>query len=988
MANWILAHKKLVIASAIVCIVAFLVFQVSGTEWLFSMKIEGWWRLNKAGVNIWDTNFEQGVFWMTLWLVPLMWVLSDPFFWRKRFTMNIILELFKKDPDKTTFKERFRLGTVMICFRALLGFVVASMTGHVLARQILLVNTYIKLNGMGWSDFVTKNYFGSLSFWLSGNLPNADYLIHNAVIFDFLGILWWLLVPIFVYWSLKLVGGAVYDAVAKANFYSVARNGLSLFFIWFLYFGILAVPSTVADISTSVIMMWRIPAIVIIGCIIIALTFAKKTIAAHLPVSSISAVLLIVLVFVAPLAQVWYSYHFRADWSASKNVFEFPYLDGPHISYVKWTNDLDGIQPLPVDNVTTPPEFEENLLGEIRVINYFAAIKQMMYSYGKDIGQPWMKIALEQRGDKYLYGPMIVWVNDHEYWVDPTSPMLPEQTDLDVAKKYLYTHSEVILAVDAATGEMVPINGVFPQINTSTVSMYYGIGGLFKEQNMVYLKIGSWKETHLPTYKGAEAYDAVPDYVFGDKSMGGIFSWISERNWFFGFRGEWAFSQGAYGSQVSVLLHRDVVERAKSLLVDDLELEKEPDTNTPIPYLAVDGEGNVFYAFAVYINKPMSTGYADTVGISQFVTTRGNFRRPFAFLLVNTHDGSVQGYRSGNWEENYITQYFASYYPAWNVSLPDWIKEQVRYPKSLMYDTIDLYNTYRIDASDWDSWHKTLNMFDFPIDKNWDYFGIEFDDIRYVPIYYQGKLVYGGVRLVELYQQKSEQWTPRKIAGIYMFLGNGERFFIPLQNAIALQLVLDSVNTNRDIQYILTTTQQRGERWEEGNLIVYIIGGKPVFFIPYYTITATVMKVTMVVAADGVTGDIGYYLLGASSTSDEVKIACARAYAAMTKGLLKSEQEKVDEVKEEFETNEIDVVEPQQVNPMIAEEFASVDFKITQHWENVNATIHRFIDEVCVPNNIHTVYVWIKSEGPTKTLYVAGLLQTSLVMELVKISIS
>lgn len=984
----LMARKRLLIALIIISVVAFLLLEIAGENWLFSLKVEGWWRQNKAGVNIWDTSFEMGFFWITLWLVPLAWVLSDPFFWRTRFTMKMTLAAFRRDIRETSFKGRFKLGLAMISLRGFAGFVVASLTGHALARQLLLVDTYLRMNHLSWFDFITKNYFGSLGFWLSGNLPNSTYLIENTVVFDFLTALWYLLLPILLYWSIKLLAGGIYDAVAERNFFSIIRNFTSIAFLWFLFLGVLMVPNGVADIGTSAFMVWRLPTLTVLGGLVLALNFAGKKVVAYPDFSILISLLLISTVLIAPAAQVWYNYHVRADWSASKNIFEFPYKDSPHISYTKWTNDLDGIQALSINNITTPTGFEETVLAQVRVMSYLAAIKQMVYSYGKDIGQPWMKIAYEQTGENYLYGPMIVWANDHEYWVCPTSPVLPEQTDAEVARKYLYTHSEVVLAVDAATGNMVPIDSVYPQINASSLAMYYGLGGLFQDQDMVYLRIGNWTETHLATYKGPVAYDDVPDYVFGDAPLGGLLSWTSERGWFFFWRGEWAFSQGNYGSDVSVLFHRDAVSRVNSLLVKDLELEKEPTTGSPIPYLVVDAQGTVYYAFAVYINKPIGTGYTDTMGIGQYVATSGNFRRPFAMLLVNTHDGTIHGYRYGDWEENYITRYFAGFYPAWNNSMPDWLKEQIRYPKSLMYNVMDLYNTYRIDATDWDSWHKTLNMFDFPIDKNWDYFNIAFDDIRFVPVYYGGNLTYAGIRLVELYQQKSEQWTARKVAGIYLFLGTGEKFFIPIGDAIALQLVLDSASTNRDIQYILTTTQQRGEPWEEGNLMLYVIDGKPVFFIPYYTITATVMKVTMVVAVDGVTGDVGYYQLSANPTPDEVGIACARAYTAMTKGLLKSEQEKVDLVKGEFQRNGFVVVEPEDVNPMISDEFASVDFKITQHWANVNATIHSFIDDACVPNGISTVYLWVKTEGPTKILYVGGLVQPSLVMMLVKVAIS
>jgi hypothetical protein len=408
--------------------------------------------------------------------------------------------------------------------------------------------------------------------------------------------------------------------------------------------------------------------------------------------------------------------------------------------------------------------------------------------------------------------------------------------------------------------------------------------------------------------------------------------------------------------------------------------------------LVVDPEGRVYLAFAIYINKGIGTGYTDTNAIGDGVTTSGNLRRTFAIALLNIQDGRIEGYRYGDWDENYITQTFASYYPTWNRELPSYVEEQARFPKSLMRDLIDLYNTYKIDAKDWDSWHKTIGFYDFPVDASWNYFDVKIDDIKYIPTYFNDEFKYVGARVVEIYQQKSEQWTARPIAGTYIFLGSGKKYFVPLGDAKAIQLLLDTISLNPDIQLLVTTKQkaagERGEKWEQGSLMLCLMKGKPIFFLPYYSFGTSTMRVTMVVCVDGVNRNTGYYELSANPTSEELKVACARAYGSMTKSLLKSQQERADRVKEELRNNNLTIIEPKKVNPMISQEFAVTDFRITQQWDNVNAALHRFIDEICLPNNIQTVYAWTEFEGPTTVFYIAALLQSSLVMELVKINIS
>jgi hypothetical protein len=982
-------HKGLIAAIIIIAILACIIAQMAFANWLFQMKFNGWWMLNKAGVNIWDITFEKGYYWQTLWIIPLIWFLCDPIFWRKRATMKLFYKLIDKDIEETSFKERFFLGLVMASFRTFIGFIVATFIGHALATQWLLVDTYISMNGMNWFDFIQRVYLPSINYYLFGGLPSINYLLENTVVFDFLGMIFWIFVPILAYCTFVKLPIACYISIQEEKPIKILKYGLFAGFAWSFYFCILSAPSTVGDISVPIFMQWRLILVVFLLLAGIGISFTEKQAEEWLKEHSIGTVILttflVFIILFAPFVISWWNYSVQQNYSAVKNVLEFPYRIQPHIGYVKWTNDLSNIQLTTTETIKTPPEFEESILKDVRAISYTAALKQMIYAYGTKVGQPWMKIAVEQEGDKYYYGPMIVWANNHEYWICPTSPVLPEASDIVEGKRYVYIRSQVILAVDAASGEVIDLDKIFPQVDMPTLSMYYGIGGLFREQGEAYLRIGNWSEARLSNYKGPASYDGVPDYVLSDKET--VFLGASERWWYFFWKGEFAFADGKYGREISLLFKRDVVERVNALLISGLEIEKEPTTGKPIPYLTVDPEGNVYYCFAIYINKEINNGYTETSGY--LVKTNGNLRRPFAILLVNSHDGTVKGFRYGNWEENYITKYFASFYPEWNNELPDWLKDQLRYPKSLAYDLIDLYNTYHIDSSDWQSWYKTLNMYDFPVDKDWNYFNIKFDDIRYVPIYYQGKLRYAGLRIVEVYKQKPEagQWSARQVAGIYIFFGTGERFFVPIQNALAIQLLLDSVNTNSEIQYILTTRRQQGQQWEEGNLMLYVINGKPVFFIPYYTMTQTVMKVTMVVAIDGTNGNVGYYLLSPNPSPEEVMIASSKAYIAMTKGILRSEEERIEKVKDELKSLGLTVKTPAIVNPMIAEYFATIDFKITQAWENVNSTIHRFVQEVCVANSISTVYLWLQTKDSTKTLLVGALLQ-DLSMEILAINIT
>jgi len=960
-------------------------------NWLFGIKIEGWWMFNKTGLNIWDIWFEKGVYWYVPIAFALLLMIANPVFWKSRtlylarYVRYILPPRWGEEEKKTPPDSCLgvKKGLALWGIKGLIGSLIGFAVGHGLATQYLLADAYLKMNNLSWLEFIQRMYLPAVTYFVTGKFPTGKFLIDNTVIFDFIPLITLPLTLLCLYWTYELTIASIIQ-LFKKNWVRPFRNIILIIFIWGFGMWLVSIPRTLMDIATPIFIGWRAFGAATLAIVIVGLTFSERLLHPLISKESVRFVpvvagvfLLLIIVLTAPTAQSWYYYHWTQNWEANKYTFVFPYQVTPHMEYVKWTNSLPDIQKALTPQITTPSGREVEILSNVRLLSYAAAIKQMTYSYGKTVGQPWMKLSLETRADgSQLYGPMIVWANGHEYWVCPTSPVLPEQTDVEVGKKFLYTHSEVILAVDAATAEAVSIEKVFPKVNASTLTMYYGVGGLFKEQDMVYLRIGDWKETHLPTYKGSPAYVGIPDYVFGEAPL---LPGISERFWFFFLRGEWAFAQGTYGSEISVIRHRNIEDRVNKLLIGGLSIEKEPATNSPNPYIVADDKGNLYYEFSIYTNKSISSPYTDTRNVGEGVITGGEFRRAFAIVLVNVHDGTVYGYRYGDWDEHYITKFYASFYPAWDNPVPAWLSEQIRYPKSLMQDLVDLYNVYHIDSRDYDSWYKTLNMYDLPTDRNWKPFTTQFDDIRYIPVFFNGVLRYVAIRTVELYQQKSTTWIPRSVAGAYVFFGDGKKFIVPFsEKVLGLQLILDSVRTNPEVQYVLTTRRQMGQSWEEGNLIEYFIGERLVFFIPYYTSTETLMNIVMVVAVDGATGNIGYYVLQDPRNSEELKVASLRAYSMMMKGaVLLGEKERIDVVSKEFTKLGFTVRTPLELNPTVTYSYANVTFHATQDWSAVNATLRKFVADVCAPNKVATINLWARSVGPTRIIYAGALIQTN-----------
>jgi hypothetical protein len=971
-------NKWAVALGAIIALIA-LGIAMGVANWLFSVKIEGAWLSNKAALNVWDLWFQRGVYWTAVEVYVLAFALIGLVFavgWRHlgRGAKG------KDEGDRSWMDTRARLAKSFwpyaLPVAILGGLAVALFFGHEAAQRALVVETYLKSNGLSWVSFATGNYWHAATYILSGHYPTGSYLVSNTSVFDFISAVNAFAAPILVLLSLFVV----MSMFLHGDGITALRDFAYLMTLWYLYLGVFSAPAVLADVSLPMFSFWRVTTAVILTLLSVSLTFGGRLWRKMLPqgqrrtlIRAIVVGLLIILTISAPTIQSSLAYHVFQNYPANQNSFEFPYTVSPHISYVQWADQVDKVVTANSSALAVPPGGEEQILQSIRVVSYSAATSQMQYAYGRNIGQPWMELS--------PVGPMIVWSNNREYWLLPTSPVLPEQSTQEVGAKYQYTHSEVILAVDAANGTVVPVSSIWPQVDQSKLAMYYGIGGLFHDQDTVYLHIGNWTETHLAAFKGSAYYDGAPDYVFGGNAtvLG-----ASERFWYFLLaQGNWQFATGGAGQNVAVLTHRDVTDRVSSLLVDGLVTESDPTGGNQIPYFVVDPQGNVYYAFLVNIDRPLTSPYADTA-LGQFVNTSGDFRRSFAVVLINARDGTVHGYRNGDWNENYITQYYSSFYPAWNNPAPSWLEPQVRYSKSLMYQYVDLYNTYHIPPTDASSWYKTLNMYDFPLGRG-GYFSNTVDDIRYVPMYYNGQLTYAAVRLIEVYKQQSGTWTPRSVAGMFVFFGNGQELFVPLNQALPVQLILDSVTSQQQVQNILTTRKLSGQDWQQGNLLMYIIGNRPVYFLPYYIPTPSLLNVGMVIAVDGVTGKVSApYVLQDSKDPAEIAAAPLQAYSLLMSGTaLSSEQQRIDTIKNEITQSGFQVLTPiGPPNANVAYQYANVTLSTTQDWITVNATIHSFLNDVATGNGTQVVNMWTNFTGTNRTIYIGVLVQTKQGIEL------
>ncbi len=148
------------------------------------------------------------------------------------------------------------------------------------------------------------------------------------------------------------------------------------------------------------------------------------------------------------------------------------------------------------------------------------------------------------------------------------------------------------------------------------------------------------------------------------------FSWIFEPNFLLSFPGE----------SVHIMRYKDVHDRLQTLYpyFQYSLFGKEVDS---IP--VTDGEKS-------YWLTPLIIGF-DTHDVPWSV---GNpYLRLVGFALIDSHDGNIQLLKTG---DDFFTGMFVSQYSDQFKPIPDWLKEQIRYPVELFNWKTEMYNIYHV----------------------------------------------------------------------------------------------------------------------------------------------------------------------------------------------------------------------------------------------------------------------------------------------------
>jgi uncharacterized membrane protein (UPF0182 family) len=384
--------------------------------------------------------------------------------------------------------------------------------------------------------------------------------------------------------------------------------------------------------------------------------------------------------------------------------------------------------------------------------------------------------------------------------------LLPEtvrQEDRWYATHFYYTHvPNGFFILDAHDGIVLNTTQFFNQRR-----IYYGEGGLFQE---------TWAAYPIDRVRSDELGEV---FYAGD---GGIdinppISWLFEFNFFLAFRDK----------TIHLIRYRDVYTRMKLLFpyfTYDFNGKKLD------IYPVTDGE-NTYFAVPLIIR--LNT---ENVPWSQ----RNPYIRLIGYAFVDVYNGDVKLCITG---DDFYSQIFKKEYSDYvETELPDWFKDQGRYPEELLEWQINMYNYYHV--TDTATFIVGKEFFEVP----------EGTDTYFIVAQPPGfdKPEFIGLISLELRGARG-----RNLAG-YMIVRNdvphlGELIFyeVPLDSETKLlgpTGALEALEKNSEFAQLRTLLRTP----RIGNIIYYRLGDYDVYFIPVYTSTAGgVVTETGVIACVG-----------------------------------------------------------------------------------------------------------------------------------------
>ncbi|MGB0855753.1 MAG: UPF0182 family protein, partial [Nitrosopumilus sp.] len=515
----------------------------------------------------------------------------------------------------------------------------------------------------------------------------------------------------------------------------------------------------------------------------------------------------------------------------------------------------------------------------------------------------------------------ILRFNNTLYWTASMSPTLPSTVTEDTKwynEHLVYTHvPNGYLTLEATDGQIVDSSQFFQERK-----IYYGEGGLFQTTTWSGYptnREGSSAELNQAFYDGDGGLDISPPL-----------SWIFEPNFLVSYPGE----------SVHVMRYKDVNDRMEVLYPYFIynfnprgELDILPVTDGTSSYWLVP----LIIGFPTN-NVPWSDG--------------NPYIRLVGYGLVDTQDGSIQLLKTG---DDFFTEMFATQYSEKFQPIPNWLREQIRYPVELFDWKTDMYNTYHV--TDVETFIQANEFYEVPTGLDTYYVEAKppgFDETEFI-----------GLKSLEL---KGSQG--RNLAG-YMIvendlenLGDMQFYEVPLNSTTKLigPTAVDEA-LNKDPDFAQLKTLLRTPRI--GDNILYRIGDHDVYFIPIYTAGAGGAVAQLgTIAAVGAAFN-GEYFVGLGDTQEEAFEAYLKKVSgvASTGTIVSSDyieldrDDRINNIKLIFKENNITVSEPTSIQIPLSFKEGQIFFFTESDRVATEEFLSKFIDDFVKPRT-DRVFMW------------------------------
>jgi uncharacterized membrane protein (UPF0182 family) len=715
------------------------------------------------------------------------------------------------------------LAWTTIKFLLALG-IAATIANDIALRFVTIQNYLVQTNSTWFAQL--QNYFSILATRLSGTYQvSPTFGIDNVFTFEVFKFILLLVSLAFAVVGVRLGISLLANAMvglSKRSF-GMSRVALSNLFVIIalpIIFAVLSSGAWVYDVGTSFILSTLV--IVMIGVVFMA-GFTRTQRILHIKITRIKGLVILAIVLVSTITLPVYGTYLRAQ-SGQYINYQWNPAYVPTIQYTRWAYGVDSVTSADQSLIKSSGN-QTNTLDHIRIFTNQSARLNMKPL----VGVNWMSID---------NAPVdIIYINGKEYWVSILQLIqagLPNDVDVWRTQHLLLTHSEKILAVDAATTQAVDITKIWNM--TQSPQIYYGEGGLWQSVDEVYLNIPGFNETHLSGYAGPPSYNGRADYTY--KGF-----WLY---WKFFWQGRFDFANGAYGN-IKALEYRDADARISNILLPNMQLD-------PDPYPVVDRQGNIYLLHWVWINWQSPGNFAD---YPDHVDT--SILRLFAATLTDMKTGNVTGYIYNNGKTDYVRSFYSSMYPQWNQQMPSWLLPQLRYPESYFNTQQDVYNFYfQTDPLQWQR----------------NVFLQSAETTRFIIMPINGTLTWAAVRLVEIYHSPSQN-----LAGLYIAPAGtrtGQVYLIRFPEGMTVigpNSAISAVTTDPIIKTQLTLHPD----WTVGNILLYSVNGRLIYVIPYYGTQGNLTVPEMVAVVDGSSKQVGHYFIQDPTSSIEVGSATTKA---------------------------------------------------------------------------------------------------------------